>query len=492
MNEVQGANGRSRPSSRQGISIPNKTAKGEPSFAKGGGENGWMTTNEHWLPRLIADRQQVPPRRRVKFLEGHILEHVVDGRIYAEIHPFKSEDGGTKSLRFSVSRSAAAADAEERSRNRAADPQACFLAEEDEVCGLRPTLRQQEFRKLVALGVVHNLPGAREAAEEYRNNPDADFHQHGRRADRAAAQARQERQLRKYLWFRRRAGWPTMIGYDVAEARCHHGVSTTKSCHSSRSWIAWCSAMPRRNGYTELYGGARRHWNLYEVPFLEGQGTVARAGSKRRARASMILSIRGTAGKLRAHGIYKSLNALVQGSAAIHTKLWMLAVWRDGIMPMLQMHDELECSVKTREQGEMIARLGCEAVQLAVPIKVDLGSVGPGATPATNGKTCRPRLRRRQTSTAASAFAVARHPDRLRRRDRGGRRSVIELPLEHIAITELAPFDENVLISKSIDQHNHIMPYPKVKWWTQTVAKIPATMVALEDYLPEARSKTSV
>jgi hypothetical protein len=66
------------------------------------------------------------------------------------------------------------------------------------------------------------------------------------------------------------------------------------------------------------------------------------------------------------------MNALIQGSAARHTKLWMSACWREGIVPLLQMHDALECSVATREQGELVARLGCEAVRLEVPIRVDL------------------------------------------------------------------------------------------------------------------------
>ena len=35
---------------------------------------------------------------------------------------------------------------------------------------------QQEFRILTHYGVKHGLPGAREAAEVYRNDPDADFH----------------------------------------------------------------------------------------------------------------------------------------------------------------------------------------------------------------------------------------------------------------------------------------------------------------------------
>ena len=69
---------------------------------------------------------------------------------------------------------------------------------------------------------------------------------------------------------------------------------------------------------------------------------------------------------------YTALNALIQGTAARHTKLWMRACWREGIMPLLQMHDCLDCSVSTREQAELVARLGCEAVSLEVPMRVDL------------------------------------------------------------------------------------------------------------------------
>src|SRR5262245_33044686 len=66
------------------------------------------------------------------------------------------------------------------------------------------------------------------------------------------------------------------------------------------------------------------------------------------------------------------MNALIQGSAARHTKLWMRACWREGIVPLLQMHDALDCSVASREQAEVVAQLGREAVKLEVPIQVDL------------------------------------------------------------------------------------------------------------------------
>ena len=73
----------------------------------------------------------------------------------------------------------------------------------------------------------------------------------------------------------------------------------------------------------------------------------------------------------RAADLYRA-NAQIQGDAARHTKLWMRACWREGIVPLLQMHDALELSVTTREQGELVARLGRDAVQLEVPMRVDL------------------------------------------------------------------------------------------------------------------------
>ena len=66
------------------------------------------------------------------------------------------------------------------------------------------------------------------------------------------------------------------------------------------------------------------------------------------------------------------MNALIQGSAARHTKLWMRACWREGIVPLLQMHDALDCSVASPKLAERVAQLGREAVTLEVPMQVDL------------------------------------------------------------------------------------------------------------------------
>jgi len=69
---------------------------------------------------------------------------------------------------------------------------------------------------------------------------------------------------------------------------------------------------------------------------------------------------------------YKGLNRLIQGSAADQTKAAMLAVHKAGFNLMLQVHDEVALSVKTREEAEEAAKLMREAVQLDVPSKVDV------------------------------------------------------------------------------------------------------------------------
>ena len=81
---------------------------------------------------------------------------------------------------------------------------------------------------------------------------------------------------------------------------------------------------------------------------------------------------------LREHGpgikrafTYKALNKLIQGSAADMTKQSMLALYREGIVPHIQIHDELDISVESPEQAEKIINIMEAAVELEVPNKVD-------------------------------------------------------------------------------------------------------------------------
>ena len=82
-----------------------------------------------------------------------------------------------------------------------------FLPEEGEVW-CKPDISQQEFRFVVHHAVLRNLPGAKEAAEHYRNNPDADYHAIVAEMTGLDRDTGQGRQLRQDLRRRRRRNSP--------------------------------------------------------------------------------------------------------------------------------------------------------------------------------------------------------------------------------------------------------------------------------------------
>jgi DNA polymerase I-like protein with 3'-5' exonuclease and polymerase domains len=71
---------------------------------------------------------------------------------------------------------------------------------------------------------------------------------------------------------------------------------------------------------------------------------------------------------------YKALNKLIQGSAADMTKKAMVELYKEGITPHIQVHDELDISVNNN--ADKIKEIMEHAVELEVPNKVDYES-GP-------------------------------------------------------------------------------------------------------------------
>ena len=66
---------------------------------------------------------------------------------------------------------------------------------------------------------------------------------------------------------------------------------------------------------------------------------------------------------------YKALNRLIQGSAADMTKKAMIDLYKEGITPHIQVHDELDISVS--DNANKIIEIMENAVKLEVPNKVD-------------------------------------------------------------------------------------------------------------------------
>jgi DNA polymerase I-like protein with 3'-5' exonuclease and polymerase domains len=79
-------------------------------------------------------------------------------------------------------------------------------------------------------------------------------------------------------------------------------------------------------------------------------------------------------GRIRRAFTYKALNKLIQGSAADMTKKAMLDLYNEGIIPHIQIHDELDISIESENQAKKIIEIMENAVTLAVPNKVDFES----------------------------------------------------------------------------------------------------------------------
>ena len=64
---------------------------------------------------------------------------------------------------------------------------------------------------------------------------------------------------------------------------------------------------------------------------------------------------------------------MIQGSAADQTKKAMVDVYEKlGITPLLQMHDELNCSVKSDKEGEDVKNIMENCVDLKYHLKLNI------------------------------------------------------------------------------------------------------------------------
>tara|TARA_B100000900_G_C20458984_1_gene666395 strand:- start:175 stop:807 length:633 start_codon:yes stop_codon:yes gene_type:complete len=68
---------------------------------------------------------------------------------------------------------------------------------------------------------------------------------------------------------------------------------------------------------------------------------------------------------------YKALNRLIQGSAADQTKVAMAECYKEGLVPLLTVHDELCFNVESEEQASRIKEIMETSMELKVPSKVD-------------------------------------------------------------------------------------------------------------------------
>jgi DNA polymerase I-like protein with 3'-5' exonuclease and polymerase domains len=325
-----------------------RTATGAPSFTK-----NFLSQHPNETAQAIAQSREIN-KAHTTFIDT-ILEHEHNERIHADINQIRSDDGGTVTGRFSYS-NPNLQQIPARSKKIGPLIRSLFLPEKDCVWGAFD-YSQQEPRLVVHYAALSQLQGVSRIVDEY-NEGDADFHQAV--AEMADINRKDAKTINLGLMYGMgKNKLMAELGLLVEQAE-----KLLKQYHERAPFVKQLiDAVSRRaqeRGRIRTIGGRICHFDLWEP---------ASFGIHKPLNHADALAEHGP-GIKRAF-TYKALNRLIQGSAADMTKMSMVNLYKEGIVPHIQIHDELDVSVENPEQAEKIIEIMEQAVKLQVPNKVD-------------------------------------------------------------------------------------------------------------------------
>jgi len=325
-----------------------RTATGAPSFTK-----NFLSQHPNETAQAIAQSREIN-KAHTTFIDT-ILEHEHNERIHADINQIRSDDGGTVTGRFSYS-NPNLQQIPARSKKIGPLIRSLFLPEEHCVWGAFD-YSQQEPRLVVHYAALSQLQGVSRIVDEY-NEGDADFHQAV--AEMADIDRKDAKTINLGLMYGMgKNKLMAELGLLVEQAE-----KLLKQYHERAPFVKQLiDAVSRRaqeRGRIRTIGGRICHFDLWEP---------ASFGIHKPLNHADALAEHGP-GIKRAF-TYKALNRLIQGSAADMTKMSMVNLYKEGIVPHIQIHDELDVSVENPEQAEKIIEIMEQAVKLQVPNKVD-------------------------------------------------------------------------------------------------------------------------
>ena len=313
----------------------------EPSFTK-----NFLQNHPHELPKAIAEARELN-KAHSTFIDS-ITKHAVDGRIHADINQIRSDSGGTVTGRFSMSNPNLQ---QIPARHPELGPliRSIFIPEEKHTWGSFD-YSQQEPRILVHYAKLQNLAGVDEIVDAY-NAGDADFHQVV--ADMAGIERKQAKTINLGL----------MYGMGKNKLMAELGLmkesaeKLIKQYHTKAPFVKQLmdnvSRKANDRGKIRTLLGRACHFDLWQ-PVQFG---VFKPLPLEQARKEYDEPLK------RAF-TYKALNKLIQGSAADMTKKSMVALYENGIIPHIQIHDEVDISVESPEKAEEIISIMESAVDV--------------------------------------------------------------------------------------------------------------------------------
>jgi DNA polymerase I-like protein with 3'-5' exonuclease and polymerase domains len=342
---------------RMGIQYP-KTAAGAPSFTK-----SFLDTHEHPMAKMILEAREYQ-KTHGTFLEPYLKHSAKDGRLHTHFNQMRNEDGGAVTGRLSAANPNLQ---QVPARHPVIGPmvRGLFLPEEGQQWAAND-FSSQEPRLLVHYATLLGLPGAEKMAQAYRDNPDTDFHQMV--ADLAGIKRKAAKTIGLGLMYGMgKAKLAQQLDLPLDEASELIGTFHSKVPFLKGTVDAVMKRIehPASNGSIRTLLGRRCRFPLWEP--------VEWGVNKALPREQAVIEY---GARIKRAGTYKGLNRLIQGSAADQTKAGLVALKKAGFTLLLQVHDEIALSVRSRDEAREAADIMARAVTLEVPSRVDV-EIGP-------------------------------------------------------------------------------------------------------------------
>tara|TARA_Y100000004_G_scaffold132713_1_gene149847 strand:- start:120 stop:2000 length:1881 start_codon:yes stop_codon:yes gene_type:complete len=321
---------------------------GKPSFTK-----NYLKNHKDPVLRAINSAREADKLKNT-FLDS-IKNFVHNGRIHADIHQLKGDFGGTVTGRLSYS-----------NPNLQQIPnytdigmgvRSIFVPEKGHRWGCFD-YSQQEPRLVVHFALsTPGVLGVASIAESYEKG-EADFHEIVSKI--AGIDRSEAKTINLGLFYGMgKAKLANSLGYNDEDAekvltQYHQRVPFVKQL------IKQVMNRAQDSGKIRTLLGRRCRFNLWEPSYF---------GVHKPLKHEDAIKEHGPG--IRRAFTYKALNKLIQGSAADMTKKTMVDLKSEGILPMIQLHDELDISVESKEHANKIKEIMENCVELKVPNKVD-------------------------------------------------------------------------------------------------------------------------
>ena len=326
------------------------TDLGAPSFTQ-----TFLETHKHELPRMIT-KARVLNKLQGTFIEG-IERYIHKGRLHAHINQIRGDSGGTVTGRFSMY----APNLQQMPIRSefGSEIRKIFLPEVGEYWA-SADYSQQEPRILTHFAVLNKNEGAIEVQQAFIKG--LDFHK------QTAEMAGIDRKLAKTI------GLGVMYGMGYKKMALDLDISPMEAktlLNSFRSKVPFMQGMledvmNRANevGTIRTFLGRKCRFDFWEPSYFSA-GVYNKPMLLKEASAEYGPSLKRA-------GTYKALNRLIQGTAADQTKKAMVDVYEKlGVTPLIQVHDELNCSVKSDKEAQEIKNIMETCIDLKVPSNVD-------------------------------------------------------------------------------------------------------------------------